>query len=193
DEPESFGPKLSAHRADTRDVATWPVEAGDKPRFNRVPPTTEDDRDGVSCGFSHHSCGRAARCGDDSYAHANQIGCQFRQAIILIVRPSVFDGHVAALNITRFAQSFAECCQEMCVRFGRTWAEEPDHRHHRLLPPRALHLHREQQTTAADQGNELTPRRVEHGPLPGTRCASLPQAQDAPEGPAGPWGGPESF
>jgi hypothetical protein len=28
-------------------------------------------------------------------------------------------------------------------------------------------------------------------PLPETRCASLPQAQDAPETPAGPWGRPE--
>src|SRR5215472_8805295 len=30
----------------------------------------------------------------------------------------------------------------------------------------------------------------EHGLLPGTRCASLQQAQDALEGPAGPWGRP---
>src|SRR5262249_5890601 len=30
-------------------------------------------------------------------------------------------------------------------------------------------------------------------PPGGTRCASLPQAQDAPEAPAGPWGRPESF
>jgi hypothetical protein len=29
------------------------------------------------------------------------------------------------------------------------------------------------------------------GSPPGTRCASLPQAQDAPEAPAGPWGRPE--
>ena len=30
-------------------------------------------------------------------------------------------------------------------------------------------------------------------PPGGTRCASLPQAQDTPEAPAGPWGRPESF
>jgi hypothetical protein len=34
---------------------------------------------------------------------------------------------------------------------------------------------------------------VEHGLLPGTRCASLLQGQDAPEAPAGPWNRPESF
>src|SRR5262249_13358788 len=31
------------------------------------------------------------------------------------------------------------------------------------------------------------------GSPPGTRCASLPQAQDVPEAPEGPWGRPESF
>jgi hypothetical protein len=31
------------------------------------------------------------------------------------------------------------------------------------------------------------------GSPPGTRCASLPQTQDAPEAPASPWGKPESF
>jgi hypothetical protein len=47
---------------------------------------------------------------------------------------------------------------------------------------------------AAEQRDELASSSwVEHGLLPGTRCASLPQAQDAPEAPAGPWGRPESF
>ena len=32
-----------------------------------------------------------------------------------------------------------------------------------------------------------------NGSPPGTRCASLPQAKDAPEAPAGPWGRPELF
>jgi hypothetical protein len=78
--------------------------------------------------------------------------CQFRQAIIVIVRPSVFDGHVAALNITRFAQSFAECRHEMCVRFGRTWAEETDHRHRGLLHARR---HRPRSRRTTEQRYEL--------------------------------------
>src|SRR5262249_34175524 len=44
---------------------------------------------------------------------------------------------------------------------------------------------------ASEQSDELAPGG--HGLLPGTRCASLQQAQDAPEAPAGPWGRPESF
>jgi hypothetical protein len=46
---------------------------------------------------------------------------------------------------------------------------------------------------AAEQRDELASLYVEHGLLPGTRCASLQQAQDAPEAPAGHWGRPESF
>jgi hypothetical protein len=40
---------------------------------------------------------------------------------------------------------------------------------------------------AAEQRDELSSSYAEHRLLPGTRCASLPQAQDAPEAPAGPW------
>jgi hypothetical protein len=47
--------------------------------------------------------------------------------------------------------------------------------------------------SAAEQRDELASSWIEHGLLPGTRCASLPQAQDAPEAPLGPWGRPESF
>src|SRR5260370_41404515 len=43
----------------------------------------------------------------------------------------------------------------------------------------------------AEQRDELASSEVEHGLLPGTRCASLPQVQDAPEAPVGPWGRPE--
>jgi hypothetical protein len=46
---------------------------------------------------------------------------------------------------------------------------------------------------AAEQRDERASSEVGHGLLPGTRCASLPQAYDAPEVPAGPWGRPESF
>jgi hypothetical protein len=45
----------------------------------------------------------------------------------------------------------------------------------------------------AKQLNELASSHVEHGLPSGSRRARLPQAQDAPEAPPGPWGRPESF
>jgi hypothetical protein len=40
-------------------------------------------------------------CGNHRHAAANQIGRQFRQAIILIVGPAVLDGNVLALDEAR--------------------------------------------------------------------------------------------
>jgi hypothetical protein len=45
----------------------------------------------------------------------------------------------------------------------------------------------------ADERDELASPYVEHGLLRGTRSASLRQAKDALEAPAGPWARPESF
>jgi hypothetical protein len=67
--------------------------------------------------------------------------------------------------------------------------DEATHRHRWLVRAR-----RERpRGRAAEQRDELASSEVEHGLLPGTRCASLPQAQVAPEAPASPWGSPESF
>jgi hypothetical protein len=46
---------------------------------------------------------------------------------------------------------------------------------------------------AAEQRDELASSYVEHGLPSGTRRASLPQAENAPVAPGGPWGRPESF
>jgi hypothetical protein len=46
---------------------------------------------------------------------------------------------------------------------------------------------------AVEVQGALAALKVQHGLLPGTRCASLQQAQDAPEAPASPWARPESF
>jgi len=69
-------------------------------------------------------------------------------------------------------------------------AKKPNHRHRRLLRARR---ERARSHRAPEQRDELASSQVEHGLLPGTRCASLLQAQDATEAPAGPWDRPESF
>jgi hypothetical protein len=50
---------------------------------------------------------------------------------------------------------------------------------------RLLRARRERPTSrrAAEQRDELASLYVEHGLLPGTRCASLPQPQHVPEAP----------
>src|SRR4029450_10377513 len=63
-------------------------------------------------------------------------------------------------------EALAKRCELRRVSVCRCRSEEPDHRHRWLLPSRAPHLGREQQTAATEQCNELTPLAVEHRGLP---------------------------
>ena len=45
----------------------------------------------------------------------NQIGRKRRQAIILTLRPAIFDRHVSALNGSRLAQALAEWAARRCA------------------------------------------------------------------------------
>jgi hypothetical protein len=94
--------------------------------------------------------------------------------------PSVFN----ALSAT--GSAFCAIVEEALEGDGALLADHPDRR---LLRARR----QRPRCRAAEQREELASSDVEHGLLPGTRCASLPQPQDVPEAPAGPWGRPESF
>src|SRR5262249_44437461 len=106
--------------------------------------------------------------------------------------PAVVDPHVAAVTSAQLLQAGSEHCQTGLVirTIGDRVGEHGDATH--LL--RLLRTRRERpRRCAADKREELASSWIGHGLLPGTRCASLPQAQDAPEAPAGPWGRPELF
>src|SRR5262249_17332109 len=66
----------------------------------------------------------------------DQVGRQFRQAVIVIVRKAAFDRDVAVFDETGFAQTFAKCRQLICDRLGRGGSEKSDHRHRGLLRTR---------------------------------------------------------
>src|SRR5262249_56799760 len=69
------------------------------------------------------------------HTQTNQIGRQFRQPIIVIVRPAEFDRHIAAFHESGFAQTSEERCYEMCSRLGGTSIDISDHRQRGLLCP----------------------------------------------------------
>ena len=68
---------------------------------------------------------------DDRHLAANQIGRQRRQAIILTLRPAVFDADIAVFDIAGVVQALAERRQIVRSRPGRIAVEEPDHRQRR--------------------------------------------------------------
>jgi hypothetical protein len=100
--------------------------------LDRVPSIGKNDwnRAGQSLGSEWRS--RAAS-GDDGHPTAYQVGRQFRQTAEVVLRPAKFDCHVAALDVTHFAQAFAECRQRIKALRRRTKVEITDHRHCRLL------------------------------------------------------------
>ena len=92
--------------------------------------------------------------------------------------------NVLAFDIAALLQTLAECGHQASGVAERGAAEKPNHRRRQLLRAR-----RERPDGGpTKQRDDLASSYVEHGLLPGTRCASLQQAQDAPEAPAGPWG-----
>src|SRR5262245_8445564 len=145
------------------DVAAGPVVTGNKTKLDRIATVHEDDWNSRGRCLSGHSRDDAAGRKDYGNATSNQLVCSLWQPIEVAIHPPVVDRDVAALNKARFIEAGPEADHAGRIACWRSTAEEPNHRHRRLLPPRALHLDREQQAAAPDQGNELTPLRVEHG------------------------------
>jgi hypothetical protein len=78
------------------------------------------------------SRGTSGRDHGDPSLH--QFRRQVRQPIYLVVGPTIFDGHVFALDEAHVFQALAEYTHAVSV--GRRRVEEPDHRHCRLLRAR---------------------------------------------------------
>src|SRR5262249_4727121 len=82
----------------------------------------------------------------------DEIGDQCRKSVVLTFRPTVFDRHILAFDITRFLQTLAERPDLLPQRSGRSGIEEADHGHRRLLRARR---ERPRNCRAAEQSDEL--------------------------------------
>src|SRR6516165_3540526 len=152
---------------------------------NRIVDDVENDRDGV---------GRPLSCGSNRRAAADdEVRCRTHQLCRISLdltqiptRVSMLDSDIAVLGPAERLETLAKCndpSQHFGIVLG-VWMQECDEPHALAL----LRARRKRpRCRAAEQRNEPTPSYVKHGLLPGTRCASLPQAQHAPEAPPGPW------
>jgi hypothetical protein len=156
-EPEPFCPEFEGEVVHACRVAAGPRKAGDETKFDRVIANAEDDRNRVGRCFGRTCCASAGRRGDHGYLPADQVGCQFRQQIVLILRPAVLDRHVLALDIASFLQTLAKSRDELRSCRGRAKVEKLDHRHRRLLCARRQ---RPCRSSAAEQRDELTASHV---------------------------------
>src|SRR5262249_20322596 len=125
-------------------------------------------------------------------------GRQHRESVVLILRETIFNDDVLALDIARFFQALAKRRQDVCILAGPPAVEKSDHGHRRLLRVRR---ERPRGRRAAEQRDELAPFHAEHGDFLAyallarqpTRALSFPAHQPAIERPASPWGRPELF
>jgi hypothetical protein len=78
---QAFSCQLDIHRADSRGIASRPIETGNEANLDRVEGNAEYDRDCRGRGFGRERRWRTAR-GDDRHPAADQIGGQFRQPIV---------------------------------------------------------------------------------------------------------------
>ena len=78
------------------------------------------------------------RHNDDDYGNLarDEVGCQRRKAIVLVLRATIFDRHVLSLNIADFRETPPDGVHAVSVSFGRSRRKEPDHGHHWLLRAR---------------------------------------------------------
>src|SRR5262249_50463702 len=150
-QPEPLRPKLRTQEGYARDIAARPAQAHDEPDRDRVLAGRKDDWDGRGRGFGGLCRNGPAARNDDSNSAANQVGRQFRQPIVVVVRRAKFDGDVAAFDVAGFAQALAECRPRQLGRLGRCSVEISDHRYRRLLRARC----ERPRCRAAEQRDEL--------------------------------------
>jgi hypothetical protein len=72
----------------------------------------------------------------DGHPTLNQVGRKVWQSIELTFCPAGFDRNVQVLDVTGFFETLAERGQQFREHGGRSSAEDPNHRHRRLLRPR---------------------------------------------------------
>src|SRR5262249_41463307 len=75
------------------------------------------------------------------------------RSVSLVLRQAILDRHILALDVAGFTKALAECGQIACTIGRPRGAEEPDHRHRRLL---GACRHRPR-GRAAEQRDELAP------------------------------------
>ena len=109
-------------------LATRPSLTGSAPVANTM---------GIVCTCSLCRKGSREKGGsNDRHPLAHEVGREHRQSLILSFCPSVLQFDVAAIGIPSLTQTLPEGADTESVGFGRSTAEQSNHRHGRLLRAR---------------------------------------------------------
>jgi hypothetical protein len=115
-----------------RDVLAWLVEICDEAELDRIKTGLEDDRNSCFRGLRGER-GRRAGCGNHGRLVLHKIGHQGRQPVGMVVRPTVFDLHVAAIGVAGFGEPVEKGRKLALVILGRLRVQKSDDRDDGLL------------------------------------------------------------
>jgi len=133
--PSRFGSMRRVSKV-TPVVAAGPVPALDQAHADRIAAQSEHDRNGRGGALGRERRRLAAGRRQHVHPAAHQLGRHFRQAVVLTARPAELDRNVLALDKAPLGQAAAERGDEVDGILRRTRAQEPNHRHGRLLRAR---------------------------------------------------------
>jgi hypothetical protein len=144
--------QLGIQNIDPCQIATWPGQAADQSKPDRVLGHDKNHGDCHGGLFGRNRRKIRPECSEDSDPTTDQIIGQCGQPTKLVLCPAIFDHYVLALDIADLFESLAEYGQTIRRRFRRCRVEDPDHRHRRPLRPRR---ERPRDCGAAEKGDEL--------------------------------------
>jgi hypothetical protein len=121
----------AAEKAHTGRVPSRTVQSGNKSRLDRIDGGAEDNRNGRGRGLRRKGRRRAG-CRNDRHPTPHQSLRQRRRAIVLAVRPLIFDDDVSALDIADVIEALAKRIRKGRIARACPARQPPDHRRGRL-------------------------------------------------------------
>jgi hypothetical protein len=133
---QALRPQLAAEEGHPRDIAAARIEARHQAGIDRIAADHEDDRNRRRRLLGGHRTEGDPATHDHGHLPGRQIGRQRRQPIILVLRPSVFDGHILPVDIAGLPQALAERVHALGRPLRRSAVKDADHRHRLRLRAR---------------------------------------------------------
>src|SRR6516164_2201045 len=154
-QPEPFWLHFIGQACNPRGVAARAVDACRETLPDRIATDGEHVRYGPGHSLRRQRRRLSAGRRDHGYRQPHQFVRHRRQLIVLAKRETIFDGHVASIDVVALRQAPLERGDKMRCVLARPGAEIPDHRHRWLLRARGERPRSRGRRRADDKRNEL--------------------------------------
>jgi PAS domain S-box-containing protein len=101
------------------EIAARSIETRNQAQLHRVTASGEHDRNRTGRRLGSERWWGANR-DDHGNPAADKIDCQCRKAIVLVLRPAIFDRQILSLNIADFRETPPDCVRATSISFGQS-------------------------------------------------------------------------